>query len=373
MPASSGSTRKPPIETSTTLPKVSTQPDQQRADERALDRADAADHDDDEADDQHLVAHAGEHRRHRRRDHPGERGERDAQREHEPIDQLDVDAKAGHHLAVRRAGPDRHAEPRAGDEPIHAESEHDAHAGNPQPVHRIGQRLGQADRRGQERGHRHAVHVVTPDDTAQLLGHQDQAVGEQHLVEVVAAVEPADQQPLEQHADRDRKHDAGRDREPQAAEALGERPREVRADHVEAAVREVDDPHDAEDQRQPARDQEQQQPVLDAVQELDSDRAEFHRRRGSDARGCRTQPPEHRRNQRRGVQPARDRCPGDGSRCSTDLRRAIAVAARTAVPVDSRRHGVTRAADPRWRTREISSASCSGRPAGSRAPERRRR
>jgi hypothetical protein len=31
-------------------------------------------------------------------------------------------------------------------------------------------------------------------------------------------------------------------------------------DHVEAAMGEVDDAHDPEDQREPARDQEQQQP-----------------------------------------------------------------------------------------------------------------
>ena len=34
-------------------------------------------------------------------------------------------------------------------------------------------------------------------------------------------------------------------------------------------MREVDDAHDAEDQRQAARDQEQQQPVLHAVEALD--------------------------------------------------------------------------------------------------------
>ena len=143
----------------------------------------------------------------------------------------------------------------------------------------------------ERRRHRDAVHVVAPDDAAQLLGDQDQAVGEQHLVEVVAPVEPADQQPLEQHADRDREHDAGGNREPQAAEALGERPREVGADHVEAAVREVDDPHDAEDQRQPARDQEQQQSVLDAVQQLDQRACRDPSRVGSVEAGATKGPP----------------------------------------------------------------------------------
>src|SRR4029079_10878730 len=55
-----------------------------------------------------------------------------------------------------------------------------------------------------------------------------------------------------------------------------ERVGEVRADHVEAAVREVDDAENAEDQRQPARDQEQQQPVLRGVQALDEEDGEVH-------------------------------------------------------------------------------------------------
>ena len=54
--------------------------DQQRADRRARDRADAAEHDDDEGEDQHLVAHAGKDGRERRHDDAAERGERDAGR-----------------------------------------------------------------------------------------------------------------------------------------------------------------------------------------------------------------------------------------------------------------------------------------------------
>ena len=55
-----------------------------------------------------------------------------------------------------------------------------------------------------------------------------------------------------------------------------QRVREIRADHVEAAVREVDDAQDAEDQRQAARDEEQQQPVLQGVEALDQKDGKVH-------------------------------------------------------------------------------------------------
>src|SRR6185312_10039345 len=46
---------------------------------------------------------------------------------------------------------------------------------------------------------------------------------------------------------------------------------EIGPHHVEAAMGEIDDPHDAEDEREPARHQEQQQPILHAVQHLDEE------------------------------------------------------------------------------------------------------
>ena len=52
---------------------------------------------------------------------------------------------------------------------------------------------------------------------------------------------------------------AGRGRDSRAGEG---------ADHVERAMREVDQPHDAEDQRQPRRHQEQHDAELQAVQQL---------------------------------------------------------------------------------------------------------
>ena len=57
----------------------------------------------------------------------------------------------------------------------------------------------------------------------------------------------------------------------EAAGVGGDPVGEIGAEHVEGAVREVDDAEDAEDERQPARHQEQHQPVLHAVEQLDGE------------------------------------------------------------------------------------------------------
>src|SRR4029079_9682656 len=57
---------------------------------------------------------------------------------------------------------------------------------------------------------------------------------------------------------------------------LRRREREIGADHVERAVREVDEVHDAEHERQPRRHQKQRHAELQAVQELLEDEGEVH-------------------------------------------------------------------------------------------------
>jgi hypothetical protein len=85
---------------------------------------------------------------------------------------------------------------------------------------------------------------------------------------LVAAVERPDRDHLHGHAGNQ-----GRDQpEPQAHhEAVGQADEgrgEIGAEHVERAVRQVDQIHDAEDERQTRREQEQQHAELDAVEAL---------------------------------------------------------------------------------------------------------
>ena len=106
---------------SRTRPIVSVTPTSSGADEGALDRADAADDDDDEGEDEHRLAHADLHRLQGADHGAGEAGQRGAQRKHHRVEAADVDAQRADHLAVGFAGADAHAEPRPGDQHVEGE------------------------------------------------------------------------------------------------------------------------------------------------------------------------------------------------------------------------------------------------------------
>ena len=69
---------------------------------------------------------------------------------------------------------------------------------------------------------------------------------------------------------------SGRSLKREAVERASQGPGQVGPEHVEAAMREVDHAHDAEDQRQARRQQEQQQPVLNRVQALHQKSRKIH-------------------------------------------------------------------------------------------------
>ena len=89
-------------------------------------------------------------------------------------------------------------------------------------------------------------------------------------------VEVPEQHPLQRPAQGHRQHGADHDGHQQVAEQRRQRPGHVGADHVEAAVRQVDHAHDAEDQRQAGGQHEEQQAVLQAVEQLDEEVGEVH-------------------------------------------------------------------------------------------------
>ena len=78
------------------------------------------------------------------------------------------------------------------------------------------------------------------------------------MIEVVAAVEPSYRDHFDGHADDERRRKRKHSSEDEAA-GQGRKGRgEIGAQHVEGAVRQVDQIHDAEDERQTRRKQEQQ-------------------------------------------------------------------------------------------------------------------
>jgi hypothetical protein len=93
---------------------------------------------------------------------------------------------------------------------------------------------------------------------------------------VVPAVEAAHEHVLKQEPGREGQRRPAEHREREAARPGRDPVREIGAQHVEGAVREVDHAQDAEHERQPGRDQEQHEPVLHGVQELHGEGGEVH-------------------------------------------------------------------------------------------------
>ena len=81
-----------------------------------------------------------------------------------------------------------------------------------------------------------------------------------------AVVKIAEEETLEQEAQRNAGRNRDRQRQPERPGGPNDQERRIRAHHEQAAVGQVDDPQHAEDEREAARDQKQQQPVLQPVE-----------------------------------------------------------------------------------------------------------
>ncbi len=115
--------------------------------------------------------------------------------------------------------------------------------------------------------------------SAASLMHQHQREGGQQLEQLGRAVDAPQQQHLDQraeHADRQRRQQQRRPEAQARAQLVDQRVGDVDAQHVERAMREVDDAGDAEDQRQARRHQEQRRRAGQPVEQLDDESGEGH-------------------------------------------------------------------------------------------------
>ena len=136
------------------------------------------------------------------------------------------------------------------------------------------------DRHGEAGRARTDQVLRAPDEQRDVLDHQHDGEGREQLEQFRRLVDAPQNQHLDQHADQP---DRERRQDDRAPEAEGVRPSAsirrvgaVEAQHVERAVREIDDPRHAEDQRQAGRHQEQRRRGGQPVQELDDDAGEGH-------------------------------------------------------------------------------------------------
>ncbi len=94
---------------------------------------------------------------------------------------------------------------------------------------------------------------------------------------MVLVVEMSEDERLEQQSEGERGGQGEQQAEPEIPGPGGEREGEIGADHVLHAVRQVDEVHHPEHEREPRRDQEQDDPELQAVERLDQDERGVHR------------------------------------------------------------------------------------------------
>ena len=190
-------------------------------------------------------------------------------REHE----LHVDARGGEHAAVVDAGADHHADARLGEKAPQADADDDR---GEQHEQAIGRELLDHRQHGRavDPGRRIEGVDLAAEGPQHQVGEDDrQADRHQRLAQVLAFHEAEDEH-LHQQAEDGGRQEARRDREQPRAGVLADDPADVGAEQVERAVREVDVPHQAEDEREAAGDEEVERGERQAVEQ----RLEIERR-----------------------------------------------------------------------------------------------
>ena len=153
-----------------------------------------------------------------------------------------------HHLAIGRAGADHHAQSRAPDQNVKAVQDDATRGILHTAVDGIGKRIGQRNpMRIEGPGDTDSMHVIAPDHAAQFLDDEDQPVGQQDLLGEGDQADTAAGSAATPAARR-----ARRTTRPPAGMASHRLPRcmdsdhaQIRPDHVEMAMGQIDDAHDA--------------------------------------------------------------------------------------------------------------------------------
>ncbi len=252
------------------------QGDQQRREIGAADAAHAADDHDHERVGDGGEVHPEIRRSVRKREHAAESGQPGAEGEHRGEQHALINAERCHHLAVLRRGPHQPPPPR----PREEQPEQGQHRRADRDQHQVVDREALAGDQGeaaQPAWPRQGQVVRSPDMQGCVLHDQDDAEGGEELEQLRRAIDAAQQPHLQQRAEcgqRERgRHHAEREPRLRVRQAREDRPADIGAEHVEAAVGEVHDAGDAEDDRKPGRHEEQGGRAGQARQELDDDEA----------------------------------------------------------------------------------------------------
>ena len=105
---------------------------------------------------------------------------------------------------------------------------------------------------------------------------EDQRESRQHLVEMLPIIEPSDDEEFDDSSGRRRAGEAGDKTEPEGPRRCRHSRAGEGAHHVERTVCEIDQAHDAEDQRQPGSHEKQHDAELKAIEQLLKSKCECH-------------------------------------------------------------------------------------------------
>ncbi len=199
-----------------------------------------------------------------------QRGEKHTEREHTGEQPFLIDAERGHHVAVLRRRAHQHAPARA----LEQQPEHAEHNRTDRNQKQIVARdvLAEEINRALEARRAAAQEIArAPDQHHEVFDHQREAEGGQQLKQFRRVIDPPQQHHLDQYADRGDNQRRDDDTAPKpecTGKPLGQRERDIGAEHIERAMGEVHDPRDAKNDRQTRRDQKQRRRAGKTGQEL---------------------------------------------------------------------------------------------------------
>ena len=176
------------------------------------------------------------------------------------------DAESCHHVGVLHAGAHHAAERRALEQEPKAGDRRGRHREHDEAIARVHE-IADEDLAAQRVGNRERLRRRAEDHAQRLLRHHRKAEGHEQSERRVFAIEAAEQEALDNQTDDgdQRRRDDERAAEAHRARDLDG---EIRAQRIERAVGEVDEPAQREDERQPERDQQVVRPDEQAVDDL---------------------------------------------------------------------------------------------------------
>jgi hypothetical protein len=225
----------------------------------AGDRAHAADHNDDEGVADHDQVGRQRRRLARNLQRAAKASEQSAEREHAREQHGLVDAERAHHLTVLRGCAHQPTEAGLGQRQMQHpqyegadENQEDIVSGQPAAEHLDG--AGQAWRA------RAKQILRTPDPQRRVVDNEHQRESSEQLKQLRRAINPPQQKDLDRSADQGHQQCGQNNAAPEAdgtADLGGDAVGDIGPDHIEGPVSDIDDPGDAENQRQPGRHEEQ--------------------------------------------------------------------------------------------------------------------